>query len=305
MADFTGFTFNGKKSSDMGITRVSNGSRYNEDLLPAFQDRTAQVAGADRMDFFGSNYTSRAIPIQIAFDTLTDKQYRDLRTWLGDKQIHPLVLEESPYKIYYVKISGTPQLQTICFNESAQGREARIYKGEGTINFIAYDPFGYAPYTVLDSYTDQNKNEWAAASGMLTSTQKVGFDTLSDGIIRLYNPGDVAAPLQLKIPLGDTSIDNLIVSLYNNDELTPIDSLQFNSITKQGSDTAFIINSELNLCEGIDEDGNKTGNLYDRFIAQGNYFHVPLTRETTPTEAPYIQITEGVNAELSYTYLYY
>ena len=89
MADFTGFTFNGKKSSDMGITRVSNGSRYNEDLLPAFQDRTAQVAGADRMDFFGSNYTSRAIPIQIAFDTLTDKQYRDLRTWLGDKQIHP------------------------------------------------------------------------------------------------------------------------------------------------------------------------------------------------------------------------
>ena len=32
--DFTGFTFNGYYSADLGITRVSEGSRYNFDLLP-------------------------------------------------------------------------------------------------------------------------------------------------------------------------------------------------------------------------------------------------------------------------------
>jgi hypothetical protein len=32
--DFIGFTFGGIHSSKLGLVRVSDGSRYNEDLLP-------------------------------------------------------------------------------------------------------------------------------------------------------------------------------------------------------------------------------------------------------------------------------
>jgi len=32
--DFLGFTFNGVHSSELGLTRVSDGSRYNENLYP-------------------------------------------------------------------------------------------------------------------------------------------------------------------------------------------------------------------------------------------------------------------------------
>jgi hypothetical protein len=32
--EFTGFKFGDRHSSDLGITRVSNGSRYSENLLP-------------------------------------------------------------------------------------------------------------------------------------------------------------------------------------------------------------------------------------------------------------------------------
>ncbi|MCI6366906.1 MAG: hypothetical protein MR911_10500 [Spirochaetia bacterium] len=33
--DFVGFRFGGIHSSDLGIKHVSDGSRYNEDLLPS------------------------------------------------------------------------------------------------------------------------------------------------------------------------------------------------------------------------------------------------------------------------------
>jgi hypothetical protein len=32
--DYIGFTFNGVHSSELGLVRVSNGSRYETDLLP-------------------------------------------------------------------------------------------------------------------------------------------------------------------------------------------------------------------------------------------------------------------------------
>jgi hypothetical protein len=34
MSDYIGFTFNGRHSSTLGIVRTSEGSRFNENLLP-------------------------------------------------------------------------------------------------------------------------------------------------------------------------------------------------------------------------------------------------------------------------------
>ena len=55
--DYIGFIFNGKHSSEFGIVRTSDGSRFNENLLPTIQDKTVQVPGGDGTYFFGSYYT--------------------------------------------------------------------------------------------------------------------------------------------------------------------------------------------------------------------------------------------------------
>ena len=67
MGDFTGFTFGGVSSSSLGITRVSSGDRYNEDLHPEIKDITAEVPGADGEYYFGSTYGPKKIDIEIAF----------------------------------------------------------------------------------------------------------------------------------------------------------------------------------------------------------------------------------------------
>ena len=62
LTDFTGFTFDGVHSSELNILRVSDGDRYNEDILPEFEDKTVETNGKDGVYYYGSFYSSRNIP---------------------------------------------------------------------------------------------------------------------------------------------------------------------------------------------------------------------------------------------------
>ena len=72
--DYVGFTFNGIHSSSLGIVRTSEGSRFNENLLPTIQDKTVQIPGGDGMYHFGSYYTQKQFNVSYAFDSLTEEQ---------------------------------------------------------------------------------------------------------------------------------------------------------------------------------------------------------------------------------------
>ena len=202
--DYMGFTYNGTHSSELGIVRISDGSRFNENLLPTMQDKTVQVPGGDGTYYFGSYYTQRQFSVSFAFDSLTEEQLARLKRHFGDKGIHDLVFDENPYKVYSAKVTGTATIKHIPFNEGA-GKE-RVYKGEGTIQFTCYNPFARSRFKWLNEYVsnttegnykpgkycvynpnsrlfeldydlfDENKTyyigniiEWAGASGMIKS----------------------------------------------------------------------------------------------------------------------------------------
>ena len=184
--DFLGFTFDGVHSSELGIFRVSDGSRYSENLLPTIQDKTTQIPGNDGTYYQGSFYTQRQINFSIAFDSLTEKQLRQIKVLFGDKNIHSLIFDEVPYKIYKVKTNGTPNLKYVCFdgsnNDIYRGNEetsglrtqdmlylsyakpatSRVYKGEGQLSFIAYTPFAKSRYKYIDEYTMDTIPEWGS-----------------------------------------------------------------------------------------------------------------------------------------------
>ena len=156
--DFIGFSFNEHRSESLGIVRVSDGSRYNEDLVPTTQDKTVQVPGGDGFYYFGSDYTLKPFTIPIAFDGLTEKQFRELQQVFGTKELGKLVFDERPYKYYMVK-SSKPQLKYICFGKEGD----RIYKGEGTLNFTAYYPYAKSTQTFgLDNGKVNNDGIMAA-----------------------------------------------------------------------------------------------------------------------------------------------
>ena len=154
--DFMGFTFGGKHSSNMGIVRTSDGSRYNSELLPSFNDVTVAVPGGDGTYYFGSYYQQKVFSVPFATDELTESEFRELRRWFGDKGIHQLIFDEAPYKAYSAKIAAVPNFNYICFDEVAPMERSvgvqRIYKGEGTIQFVCYYPFARSVNKYLSEY---------------------------------------------------------------------------------------------------------------------------------------------------------
>lgn len=290
--DFIGFTFNGVHSSDMGIIRTSDGSRFNENLLPASTDKTVQIPGGDGTYYFGSNYTQRQIPISIATDELTETQFRQLKQWLGDKQIHPLVFDEAPYKTYMVKTSSIPTLKFICFDNITKNNGEmtvnRVYKGEGSLQFIAYFPFARCTKKYLSEYTDSNKEEWASASGLLT--KQGGYDG-TGAEIKLYNPGDVETDFFAYY--ARTSLKRL-TKIYINSNILNFDFSNNDNVI----DTYIRINSKANLIEGCDENFKPTGTLYNKFITSGDFFKIPTGENQL--------LSVGANCvKIEYDYLYY
>ena len=290
LIDFCGFTFNGIHTSELNILRVSNGSRYNETLGPTFQDKTAPVEGGDGILFWNSYYTNKPFSIQIAFDSLTETQLRRLRQVFCAKAIGELIFDETPYKAYTAKVQSPVQLTTICFNDR-DGR--RIYKGEGTIQLIAYYPYAKSVHKFLDEFHDYfylNKNEWAESSGMAPS--KGLYDGTGEQI-HLYNPGDIETDWQAFYTMTDAGC------ALSNISLTPgAEQMVFSSISRKNVNDAYLcLNSRSQLIEGCDSDKNTTGTLYNEFLIAGDFFKIPLGESTFSSNTSC--------EEIKYTYLYY
>lgn len=162
--DYIGFTFGDVHSSELGLVRVSNGSRYEQDLLPPLQDKTAQVNGRDGAVYFGSQYNTKPIKIPVAFDNMTEESFQKLKDLLMDKKPKYLWYDETPYKQWLVKSASAQNFKWICFDESSNierlgdgdsdGAKKRIYKGEGTLEFNCFSPYAESRILCLDDEVD-------------------------------------------------------------------------------------------------------------------------------------------------------
>lgn len=307
--DFIGFSFNEHRSESLGIVRVSDGSRYNEDLVPTTQDKTVQVPGGDGFYYFGSDYTQRQFSINIAFDELTEKQFRELQQVFGTKELGKLVFDERPYKYYMVK-SSKPQLKYICFGKDGE----RIYKGEGTLTFTAYYPFAKSVFKFLEKEIEKetgkevyvlrktysNIEEWAEASGMKAqgALDKVPKSP-TEGVypISVYNAGDLEADFILKFNGAPNSAMNIELSQQNVAGKKGF--LNLKKFDLKGTDTGFQINTKTNLIEGFNAEG-LTGTLYNENITQGDFFKIPPQKERLK-----ISVTGATPIEIVYDYIYY
>lgn len=261
MGDFLGFTFGNDHSSDLGITRVSGGDRYDEELHPEIKDRTAEVPGLNGEYYFGSDFGTKTFDIEIAFDYLTEEQFRKLRKVFGTKQIKQLIFEERPYKYYMAKLASPIELSYVCFNEPLKvetqiegipyregetiltshvvmrpdelGRTQRIYKGEGKISFVCYFPFAKSVYRYIP--TNEEESDWAVSSGILSETEYNNklINVFNNNQINVYNPGDIQTGFHLYIPFENFT-QPITLRYQAKEGLTDFDILVINppSISK-------------------------------------------------------------------------
>lgn len=140
MRDFEGFRFGNLHSSELNLIIVSSSSRFNKNLLPSASDYTTKVPDGNGSYYFGSTFDNREFNINVAFDNISESDFRRISQVFATDQLRDLVFDEMPFKTYKAKIKSKPEFKFICF--SGENNE-RIYKGEGTLNFICYSPFSY------------------------------------------------------------------------------------------------------------------------------------------------------------------
>lgn len=308
--DFTGFTLGGIHSSNLNILRISDGSRYNENLLPTFQDKTVQIPGGDGTYYFYSNYTQRQISINIAYDSMTEQNMRELRQLLGTKDFLTLKFDETPYKEYIVRPQGQPQLKYICF-DTPDGQ--RVYKGEGTIQLIAYFPFAKSIYKFLNESTDSNKDEWSNSNVLPTSATYATnssynefYNVSSQKITRVINTGDLDTDFILTFTLDTTKtqfdLGQIQINEVGNSKF--YGNLKFNTIptTALPSDAAKIyIDSKTELIGVLDTNDSITDTLLNGYLDIGDFFKIK-TGESTITISNNLNTTP---TQIDYKYLYY
>lgn len=290
LIDFCGFTFNGIHSSELNILRTSDGSRYNESIGATFQDKTAPIEGGDGLLFWNSYYTNKPFSIKIAYDSLTEAQFRRLGQVFSAKAYGEFIFDERPFKAYSVKVQAPPQLTYICFNDT---NGYRLYKGEGTLQFVAYYPYAKSVHKFLDEYDDffySNKPQWAEASGMLPTK------SIYDGTgtyISLYNAGDIEADWMAYYTITSNGCALRNITLNNGQG-----AMGFSAISrKRTSDSYIRLNSRTELIEGCDSNKEPTGSLYNEFFNAGEFFKIPLGSSTFESNT--------ACAGVEYTYLYY
>lgn len=150
--DFIGFEWNGHHSSEFNLKVVSSGDRYDSRFLSEIKNNTVDIPGQDGQYFYNSTYGAKEWTINIAFDSVTETMQRDIENWLSSKELSDLTFDERPYKSYSAKLASRPTITWICFDEPKKTKSfeaPRIYKGEGTLNFIA--PFPYACSVIGDN----------------------------------------------------------------------------------------------------------------------------------------------------------
>ena len=147
--DFIGFAYNGKHSyRDLKIYRTSNGDRYEMNLTPTMTEKTASVDGQVGQYFFGIKIETLNIPVSFAFDDLSEAELLELKRVFNGEGIHDLVFDETPYKVYSAKVTGSALVKHLCFEINGM----RHYRGEGSVQFTCYYPYAHTPTELLESF---------------------------------------------------------------------------------------------------------------------------------------------------------
>lgn len=337
--DFIGFTFNGRHSSEFNIYSVSDGSRYQDNLVPNPVDYTEQIPGGVGQYYFGSDMDIKEFPLSIAYDKLTEEKLRELRTWLAPDAVGELIFDERPYKVYTAKIGSSPSISFLCFDEynKQTGKKYRVYKGEGSINFICYYPLGVTSGDMkeLKYYRNltsdyANVDEWAVSSGMLenlnTTGANTGYDhyiTLPDGSkgIQLYNPGDKETDFILSFdkptPMNDikftlSSGQQFLLNLRSDDT----DVEKYGAVSNEEKQIAAmeggVITIDTRKNRIMYKYGAGTANAFETSIyfalKEGQFFKIPKNRNAQGGYNLVISADSyfnGNSIDIDYDYLYY
>lgn len=197
-------TYAGVKLSDMfKVTDVRRGG-----ILPSRTNYTLDVPSRHGQYYAGYKYNPREIEIDfIITNGQVNTTVRGLAWMLDLEEPSELIFSDEPTKLYYAVIDGETEFERI----------SRY--GQGTLKFIAFDPFAYS--TTQKTFTPNTTNNIMVINnqGSAPTAPKFEIDFTNDcgyvalasptGIIQVGNPKEVDG---VKLPDSQRLINDAMTS---------------------------------------------------------------------------------------------
>lgn len=221
MTPFTEFSFNGHSCNDYHLIRVSDGSRYNETIMPTISDKTVELSRNDGTMLFNTYHKQKQFSINVAFDSLIEQDIRNIRQWLKCDATGDLIFGEDEERVYQVKVSSAPSFKYICFEKNGE----RVYKGEGTIQFICYTPYAHSK----QKYTLNSGAAAVEIGGTVATTLIVKYDgteseTETNTLTVKYTENDIPITKTITLKAAAAKIEwntstGLVVAIVDNNRV--------------------------------------------------------------------------------------
>lgn len=290
--DFIGFSFNGIFSinNQFKIYRVSDGSRYTNKLGASNTEKTAENTGGDGTYYFGTLNRSKSFQINFVFDDLTDSGLRALKDWLCTDQLTDLWFYEEPYKVYTAKPVGEPNIKFIAFDAvDDQNRPIRLYKGEGSVEFVAYWPYAHTPDYVkkkdgvyqsysgkmISSYNEfKNCEQWKGSSNIGANYDLGDNRGQLPAYFQVVSGSSQTIPGNSYFKIGDIEITLQLASTVDiRDFIWDSKTGIISGFTTQGQTERELIPYEGNPCGTIPVVGSSPVTVIKPAITELNYYY--------------------------------
>lgn len=181
-------------------------------------------------------------------------------------------------------------------------------------NFVSkrfYKFYGKDGATLKDSY---NFKEWEKASrleALLIGETKETIETfeiieIAEGtLLPIYNPGDKKADLKIIYYPNDKKTvpsTRLLIYPQNGEKGVPILYMGIKNFNLREKDIGIVIDSRTHLISGITENGELSGQVYNKYHIAGDFFEVP---KSTYTNKLCLKIESGASGAWNLEYKIY
>ena len=157
---FISFRYGGKNIEDFGLIAIFRDDRLNKNVYSEFDDSVTEYETLDGQFYWGTSLKANQLTFNLATDGMTEYELNEFTMWFKPGTIRELILAEHPNRGIKARVSASPQISMIPFEEpisftldsTTYSTSTTLYKGDILLSFVMDDPYWYAINNYLDNY---------------------------------------------------------------------------------------------------------------------------------------------------------
>lgn len=172
---YISFSYGGKYIEDFNLL-ATMGDRLSKNIYANFEDATSEYDTLDGQYFWGTHFTTNQLDFTLSTDGMSQADLERFKMWFRPGVERELILAEHPNRVILARISATPtismipfeQIETILINGNKKDISTALYRGDITLSFIMDEPYWSGKLFYMPKYLDLNTFEGQENSEAIT-----------------------------------------------------------------------------------------------------------------------------------------